>query len=106
MLMTEDAPQRVHSLREVFNGLRWMVRSGAPWRLMPNDLPPWEAVYRQTQRWLNVGVFEAMVHDLRVLLRLARDAMSSPRRSRPEGQGASGGRHLGTSAGLACHTSQ
>jgi transposase len=29
-LMTEDAPQRDHPLREVFNGLRWIVRTGAP----------------------------------------------------------------------------
>jgi len=28
-LMTEDAPQRVYSLRAVFNGLRWIIRSGA-----------------------------------------------------------------------------
>ncbi len=39
--MTEDTPQRDHSLREVFNGLRRIVRTGAPWRMMPNDLPPW-----------------------------------------------------------------
>ena len=39
-LMTEGAPQRVHCLREVFNGLRWLVRAGAPWRMMPIDLPP------------------------------------------------------------------
>jgi transposase len=51
MLMTEDAPQREHHLREVFNGLRWIVRTGAQWRLMPHDLPPWAAVYQQTQRW-------------------------------------------------------
>jgi transposase len=31
-LLPEDAPQRVHPLREVFNGLRSVVRSGAPWR--------------------------------------------------------------------------
>lgn len=35
---------------------------------MPNDLLPWEIVYQQTQRWLKAGVFENMVHDLRVLL--------------------------------------
>ncbi len=70
-LMAEDAPQRAHPLREVFNALRWIVRAGAPWRLMPNDLPPWEAVYQQTQRWLRAGVFEAIVHDLRELLRVA-----------------------------------
>src|SRR5438067_5862633 len=70
-LMTETAPQREHSLREVFNGLRWIVRSGAQWRMMPKDLPPWYTVYQQTQRWLNAGVFEAIVHDLREVLRVA-----------------------------------
>ena len=39
-LMKEDAPQRDHALREVFNGLRYWVRAGCPWRLLPNDLPP------------------------------------------------------------------
>jgi transposase len=69
-LMREDAPQREHSLRELFNGLRWLVRAGCPWRMMPNDLPPWYAVQQQTQRWLRAGCFESMAEDLRVLLRL------------------------------------
>jgi transposase len=77
-LMTEDAPQRSHSLRQVFNGLRWIVRAGAPWRMMPNDLPPWEVVYQQTQRWLRAGVFEALVHDLRELLRVAAGRQARP----------------------------
>ncbi len=38
-LMTEGAPQRGYPLREVFNGLRWIIRAGAPWRMTPNDLP-------------------------------------------------------------------
>lgn len=77
-LMTEDAPQRTHGLREVFNGLRYVVRSGIPWRMMPNDLPPWEAVYQQTQRWLKAAVFEAMVHDLREVLRVAAGRENQP----------------------------
>jgi transposase len=77
-LVREDAPQRNHDLREVFNGLRWVVRTGSPWRYMPHDLPPWEAVYQQTQRWLSAGVFEAMVHDLRMLLRLSEGRASEP----------------------------
>ena len=77
-LMTEDAPQRTHSLREVFNALRWLVRAGATWRLMPHDLPPWEAVYQQTQRWLRAGVFEAIAHDLRELLRVAAGRKPQP----------------------------
>jgi transposase len=70
-LMSEEAPQREHALREVFNGLRYVVRAGCPWRMLPNDLPPWPSVYQQTQRWLKASVFEAMVHDLCELLRLA-----------------------------------
>jgi transposase len=37
---------------------------------MPNDLPPWFAVYQQTQRWLQAGCFEALVHNLRAMLRM------------------------------------
>jgi transposase len=77
-LLREDAPQRTHDLREVLNGLRWIVRTGSAWRYMPHDLPPWEAVYQQTQRWLKAGVFEQMIHDLRVLLRLAKGRAPEP----------------------------
>jgi transposase len=78
-LMKEDAPQREHSLREVFNGLRYIVRTGVPWRMMPNDLPPWHTVYQQTQRWLKAGVFEEMVRDLRMLIREIAGRMPQPR---------------------------
>ena len=64
-----DSAQREHDLRAVFNAVRWLVRSGAPWRMMPHEFPPWPAVYQQTRRWLQAGCFEAMVHDLRILLR-------------------------------------
>jgi transposase len=77
-LMTPDAPQRTHDLREVFNALCWLVRAGAPWRLLPNDFPRWEAVYQQTQRWLTAGAFEAIVHDLRALLRVAAGRAAQP----------------------------
>ena len=77
-LMKEDAPQREHELRAVFNGLRWIVRTGSQWRLMPHDLPPWYTVYQQAQRWIDAGVFEAMVHDLRALLRLAKGKKAQP----------------------------
>jgi transposase len=77
-LMTEDAPQRVYPLREVFNGLRYLARAGAPWRMIPNDLPPWHVVYQQTQRWLAAGAFEAIVHDLREILRMAQGRNAEP----------------------------
>jgi transposase len=76
--MTADAPQRDHSLREVFNGWRWMVRAGAAWRLMPHDLPPWHTVYPQSQRWRKAGVFAAIVHELCELLRVAQGRNAQP----------------------------
>ena len=69
-LMREDAPQRKHSLRELFNGLRYIARTGLQWRFMPTDLPPWQAVNQQTRRWIYAKVFEAIIADLRALIRL------------------------------------
>jgi transposase len=77
-LMTQDAPQRDYSLREVFNGLRWMARGGSSWRMMPHDLPPWYVIYQQMRRWLKAGVFEAITHDLRAVLRLAEGRQEMP----------------------------
>ena len=77
-LMREDAPQREHSLREVFNGLRYFVRGGQAWRMMPNDLPPWDVVYGQARRWMAAGVFEAMTQDLRRVLRVLSDRGEEP----------------------------
>ena len=69
--MREDAPQREHDLRTVYNGLRSIVKCGCPWRYLPLNFPPWWVVYQQAQRWIKAGVFESMAQDLRVLLRLA-----------------------------------
>jgi transposase len=77
-LLPESAEQRHHPLREVFNGLRYLVRYGIAWRAMPNDLPPWHAVYEQAQRWLKAGCFEVLAQDLRAVLRLALGRQEEP----------------------------
>jgi transposase len=46
--------------------------------MMPNDLPPWAAIQQQTQRWLKGGCFEAMAHDLRIILREADERAGAP----------------------------
>ena len=76
--MSEAAPQRVYPLREIFNALRYQIRVGGAWRMMPHDLPPWHVVYQQAQRWINAGCFEAMAHDLRAILRLALERKADP----------------------------
>ena len=68
-LLREDAAQRVYPLRELFDAVRWMVKAGCPWRMLPNDLPPWTAVQPQSERWSKAGGFEHMAPALRELLR-------------------------------------
>src|SRR3569833_935046 len=77
-LMKEQSPQREYSLRAVFNALRYLIRVGGAWRMLPNDLPPWKVVYEQPQRWIKAGCFEAMAHDLRAVLRIALERKADP----------------------------
>ncbi len=77
-LMKENAPQREYSMRGLFNAVRYMVRAGCPWRMMPNDLPPWYTVHQQARRWIKAGCFEAMAHDLREVLRLVAQKSAQP----------------------------
>jgi transposase len=77
-LMKEDVPQRKYALRTLFNGLRYMVRAGCPWRMLPHDLPPWQAIQQQTLRWIAAGVFEGMAADLRRILRLILERAEEP----------------------------
>lgn len=77
-LMREDAPQRKHPLRDLFNGLRFCARTGLQWRYLPHDLPPWHAVYQQTRRWIAADVFGAIIADLRELIRLGEGRAAQP----------------------------
>jgi transposase len=69
---------RKHDLREVFNALRYLARGGISWRALPHDFPPWHAVFEQAQRWFDARVFEAMVHDLRLILRFRQGRSPHP----------------------------
>jgi transposase len=77
-LMREDAPQRAHDLRDLFNAIRYVVKTGCQWRFLPHDLPPWTAVYQQGRRWLHAGVFEHIAHDLRAIVRFLNDRNLEP----------------------------
>jgi transposase len=78
-LMKEEAPHRASPVRAVCNGRRWLVRTGAEWRMLPHDLPPWPTVSQQPQRWFTAGVCEAIVHDRRLLLRAMEGRPPHPR---------------------------
>src|SRR4030095_12083290 len=77
-LMREDAPQRDYPLRELFNAVRYVVRTGCQWRFLPHDFPPWTAVYPQARRWCQAGAFETIAHDLRSIVRLLEGRTAQP----------------------------
>ena len=51
---------RAWPMREIVNGIFYVMRAGCPWRLLPNDLPPWETIYRWFAAWRDDGRFERM----------------------------------------------
>ena len=42
---------RLYPMREIINGLRYLLRSGCAWRLLPHDFPHWRAVYEYFRVW-------------------------------------------------------
>ena len=48
--------------REILNGVRYVLRSGCAWRLVPHDLPKWQALYYYFSTWKKDGTWES-VHD-------------------------------------------
>lgn len=69
LLSREDHASRQHDLRALFDAVRYLVKTGNQWRLMPHDLPPWPAAYQQMQRWMRAGCFERIVEEVQSLLR-------------------------------------
>jgi len=55
---------RSWTMREIVNGIFYVMRAGCPWRMVPSDLPPWETVYRWFAAWRDDGRFETINHAL------------------------------------------
>ena len=70
---------RAWPMREIINGIFYVMRAGCPWRLLPNDLPPWGTIYRWFATWRDDGRFERMNHALVMAdrERVGRDASPS-----------------------------
>ena len=61
---------RVHPVRELLNGIFYILRSGCAWRLLPYDLPPWKTVYHYSRLWRLAGLWEKVNHALREAVRI------------------------------------
>lgn len=56
---------RKYSKREMLNAMFYVLRTGSSWRLMPHDLPPYNAVWEQFCRWRNDGTLDKVHEALR-----------------------------------------
>ncbi len=59
----------LHEKREIVNAIRYILRSGCAWRLMPHDLPPWQSVYHYFRLWRKEGIWETAEAALREQVR-------------------------------------
>jgi transposase len=52
------------SKRQLIDGIRWRVRTGAPWRDVPEYYGTWQAVYSLFRRWQRAGIWQRIVTGL------------------------------------------
>jgi transposase len=69
---------RAWPMREIINGIFYVMRAGCPWRLLPSDLPPWSTIYRWFAKFRDEGCFEKINHALVMLDRERSGREASP----------------------------
>ena len=65
-------------LREIVNGILYVLRSGCAWRMLPNDLPPWQTVYKYFRAWTKAGTWQLVNETLRSQVRDAEGRDAAP----------------------------
>src|SRR4051812_10280892 len=73
-------------LREVTNGILYLVRSGCQWRLLPKCFPPWSTVHTRYRRWRTDGTLDAIHEALRRACRRLAGRDESPASSAVDSQ--------------------
>ena len=69
---------RAWPMREIINGIFYVMRSGCPWRLLPSDLPPWSTIYRWFAKFRDEDRFAKINHALVMFDRERTGRQSSP----------------------------
>ena len=64
--------------REIMNAIRYQLRAGGAWRLVPHEFPPWPTVYAYFRRWEADGTWERIAGALRRDLRVALGRAAAP----------------------------
>lgn len=62
--------KRKHILREMWDALFYLVKTGCQWRMLPKEFPKWQLVYYYYSKWLEEGIFDFIMDKLRIKARL------------------------------------
>lgn len=69
---------RKQDLRELLNGIFYLLRTGCSWRMLPHDLPPWQTIYSQFRAWKRQGYWEDVHRTLREFVRIGMGREPNP----------------------------
>ena len=69
-----------HSRKQIVDAILYIATTGAQWRLLPNDFPPWKTVYGHFSRWNKSGVWEAALDQLNATYRKKTASTRTPLR--------------------------
>ena len=67
-----------YGLREIVNGIQYVLRTGSAWRHIPHDLPHWEACWHYFRTWRKNGTWQRVHDHLREALRVAMGRQAQP----------------------------
>ena len=70
--------KRKHDLKEIFNGIFYLVKTGCQWRMLPKEYPKWELVYYYFRKWSFYEEFDLLLSSLRGIIRLKRGQNKEP----------------------------
>lgn len=77
-LLPEEERQRKHSLRQIIDAILYLTKSGAQWRMLPNDFPKWQLVYYYFRKFSANGVLEMLHENLVLMIRKDKKREESP----------------------------
>ena len=70
--------KRKHDLRNVVDGIFWMLRTGSQWRNLPEKFPKWQLVYYYFRKWQRNGVMRSLTWKLNALFRHQKSKEPTP----------------------------
>lgn len=76
--ISAEAAYHVHTRREIVNAILYVLRSGCSWRMLPHEFPAWGTVYHYFRQWQRDGVWDQILHTLRMQVRQKQGRNAEP----------------------------